>query len=709
MRGLPTAVAVALILGTTLAAPAAAATQKQANRVAQRIVEADALPDAVAATRTALARGGVGTKAGGRFVVRPAGKPAIVSVTDLESLNLAAEARERETAGRVTLAQYARMLDEARMPFRRGQSPGRQMVKLLAAWVRQARRHPSDPQSFTPLFLAAMAKHQEPPLNLAKPRYDASDLRLTLLETELVSAAFLRFDRPPRRAAARAAQADPSKACSDFKKYLEQNNPFLGRGHNFGVEYLAGKIFERIFGRAVVDGRGLTDEQVDDLRSKANAAATVLLRVQKLVAFYQSIQVQVAPRQPAVTASESGTIFEQFGVLVGFTPEALEEYRKELDKINPGSRDLQRLVRDCYAALGLPLVTDVGDLAGELDSYRVHWTFEQLRPRTATVNVAQTRANGFDFRTTRLERINDFEARALFVVDILPGRAGKRSTAIGACADLDSSQPPSIKTWVTAIERGVGIADPLSELAAGWLQAVATPSTCNIMDVHYVDAHSFDFALKGRQQSDWDYRFESAPNQCNAGSTFTSSGTQVLDFETPAPQRVTFRRVPGRGDWRVYFAVPPGSRPEEFDLAGDVNRNSTTSFTSQGTPCPQGGGGTPAPPDCGPRSVTFRAKLGLESDALVLESLPVQPNGQSDWGYRNCHGLGIYVRQLVKALRELDEGDIDDPDVGRFDVVGSARTTEDFNGTSPSGTETGTANHSLRWEAQFVRVDPPEE
>jgi hypothetical protein len=711
-----TGVAAVLLAALALASPAAAVTPKEADRLAKRVVGADALPDAVTATREALARGGVGTKAGDAFVVRPQGKAATVFVTDLESLNLAAEARERETASRLTIGEYARMLDELGFPWKR-RDAGRQMVKLLAEWVRQARRHPRDPQSFTPLFLAAMAKRQEPGVNVAKGRYAPGDLRLTLLEAELLSAAMLRFETPPRPARAYASQSNPDKACTDFKKYLEESDPLFGRGANFGTEYTAGKILDRVLGLATISGRNvrtLNDARIGKLLSerggRISGPASIVLRIQKLFAFYSSVKLSVVPRQPAVTAHETATVHEQFGALAGFGADDLAAYKSELDKIDERSLLGQRAVRDCFAALGLPLFTNVDDLAGELDSYRVDWSFQQLRARTARVNVASTRSLGFDYPRAKLQRVSDHEARAVLAVDILPGPAGKRSTAIGVCADLDSSQAPSIKTFVAAAEGGLGILDPVSELAAGWIQAIAPPTTCTAMDVHYVDAHTFNFFVRGSQRSDWNYRFESAPTQCSDGATSTGSGTQVLEFETPSPLRVRFSRVPGRGDWQLTFD-PRIAAPNDFDLAGTVDRNGTTSFTAHGRLCPQGdGGGEQPPPDCGPHPVTFRARLGVEAGALLFESHQLQPTfEQSDFGYRRCPARGLYVRQLVEALPQLDDDDIRNPDVGRFEVVGSARTREDFNRATPSGTESGAANHSIRWEAQFVRVDPPEE
>jgi hypothetical protein len=693
-----TSVLTALLLLLALAAPAGAATPKEAKRFAERIVTTSDLPEAVDATRAVLARGGVGTKAGRRFVVRPRGKAATVSVTDLETLNLAVEARERETRSRLTLAQYARMLKDFGFPFRRGDA-GPQMRKVLRVWVAQARRHPRDPQSFAPLFVAEMAKLQQPAIDIRRGRYDPGDLHLSLLETELMSAAFLRFEKRPRRAAVGAAQAG-SKACSDFKKALEARNPFLGRGVSFASEYLAGQVLERALAELLREG---TADERGDRAGKLSNAASIALKIQKLVAYYSSVKLAVIPQQPAVTAHESVAIGEQFGALAGYPPEDIEAYRKELDKIDRLSLREQGLARDCFAALGLPLLTNLDDLAGEVDSYRLSWTFQQERPGTARVNAGRTRALGYGFPRTKLQPVGTSEGRAILAIDILPGPGGRKSRRIGACADLDASQQPGIKTFAAAVQGGLGLADSIAELGAGWLQAVATPTTCNAMDVHYVDAHTFDLTLSGNQASNWDYRFESFPTICSDPSTYTNNGTQSLAFATPQPVRVTFRRVPGKGDYAVQVA---GTAKGDIDMTGTVDRRDNETNTRSGPRACGGGEGTEPPPDCGPRPVNIRATLSKPGEALLLESPAVQPD-VSNWGYRNCNAQGLYVRRLVEAAPALGDEELGDPDLKRIVVTGNASTSEDFTRTSPQGATTGSANHRIRWNARLDRVEQP--
>ena len=50
---------------------------------------------------------------------------------------------------------------------------GERLMAFLAAWVNEAAQHPEDPRSFTPLFLAEMARLQGAPVDLTGERYVA--------------------------------------------------------------------------------------------------------------------------------------------------------------------------------------------------------------------------------------------------------------------------------------------------------------------------------------------------------------------------------------------------------------------------------------------------------------------------------------------------------------------------------------------------------
>lgn len=135
---------------------------------------------AAGATEQALAWGGVRVRSKARVYARGRGPAGAVSATPLEALHLAVEARERESVERLTLAELARMLRGLGFPFARG-DPGLQLASFLRGWIAKARARPADPRSFTPLFLAEMARFQRPAVDLTRP-FPPEALRLTLVE-----------------------------------------------------------------------------------------------------------------------------------------------------------------------------------------------------------------------------------------------------------------------------------------------------------------------------------------------------------------------------------------------------------------------------------------------------------------------------------------------------------------------------------------------
>ncbi len=129
--------------------------------LARQLVDAPDLVSAVVATREALARGGVATTGVGNAAMRATAPPGSMSVTMPEVARLAMEARRRSEDGMVTAAELGQMLADFGWRFPAGWDPGQEVVALLGGWVSEARKVPSDPLNFTPLFLQALALRQD--------------------------------------------------------------------------------------------------------------------------------------------------------------------------------------------------------------------------------------------------------------------------------------------------------------------------------------------------------------------------------------------------------------------------------------------------------------------------------------------------------------------------------------------------------------------
>lgn len=472
--------------------PAASVSNRSAaKRLATTLAGARDLPRAVAATREALALGGVATMDGPRTVVPARGLAAPLVTSTVETLNMAAEAGNRGSPNGASLAELSNVLRRAGFPIRKGSAGQKQMVRFLKAWVRQARRRPSDPGSFAPLFLSETARLRQRRVNVAKGNYLARDLRLTMLETELVAAAFHRVRGAAARHPRRARQSQSaSTPCSEFKQYLEQEMPLVGRAWGVGLNFVTGKALEEVVKKG---GRGkLSDAQVN----KALAALNVLLRVQKLVAFYGAITIRVFTQEndtvhkPTDRQNVNSNLVQHFSGIVGIDEEKYRAYQEELAR-SQESLVPRRAVRDCMAAAGLPVYADAGDIAGELESYTVRWTFDLARNH-ARINVP---ASKFDFpgqQRHKLRRLSASEAGAASAIDVLTernsdhrGRARQKSTYVIATAEVNGSQPPSTQTFVTAAQGGLGLSDPVAEMVAGLIQSLATPSASDYLKITY--------------------------------------------------------------------------------------------------------------------------------------------------------------------------------------------------------------------------------
>lgn len=513
---------VLMVLAWLLAGVAEAGAAPPAARLAAKLRPAAPLAAAVDATREVLARGGVSTVAGGRIVERATKPAASFTSRPIEAVNLAVDARQRGAASRISLAELARHLDRLGFPFGRGSTPEARMVRFLRLWVRAARKRPRDTRNFTPLFLAAWARRQRPSLNLAKGNYSASQLRLGLLEVELIGAAFFRSARnPPAIARARVAQTPDAQPCSGFKDYFsEENRRTFGQNGKdvdkvleFGLGTLSGAGAERALTigltgailrnhgeRASVKGAGkIAGKQA----GKIMLAMSILLRAQKLAAFYDSVYVDVRAEPESIHKPidrQEADRFAAFGAFAGVSKEDLAEIEAEKAKLDAPDRALEKAGRDCLKTLGLPSLADAGSISEELKDARIKWSLD--RSPHAKVDNARSKFDAGVFRH-RLTPVpgQPNEASAVMVVGIASERAknhtgcqdGIRANYVTATASLEAAQPPSPGTLANALS-GIGVLDSVAEAMAGLVQSVLTPSGSATLEV---TSHIRDPALAG--------------------------------------------------------------------------------------------------------------------------------------------------------------------------------------------------------------------
>ncbi len=573
----------------------------QAARLARAIVKARTLAGAEAATRQALAWGGVTVRLGGRVYARGRGPSGAVSATPLEALHLAVEARERESVERLTLAELGRMLRGFRFPFGRG-DPGAQLAAFVREWIAQARRRPRDPRSFTPLFLAEMARLQRPAVDLARGEYRPGELRLTLLEGELLAAAFLRGPAPRGRKP-QAASALAAGPCSEVKELVEKEVPYLGEIAQSELQDVVQDQLRTLLEKAT--GSAIDEKDF----GKAMQAAEIALLIQKLVALYGSVAIEVYPdadsvhkptEQPNVRSARQ----QRFEAVAGLTAADWERYTREIGAFAGDVAQILRALKDCLGASGVPMLTDLGDIADEVEKWHVKWDF-QASPNHARLNVRESK---FDFpgqRKHKLKRRNVHSGHAFLVVDVQPERESdhpgrlERAQAV-ACAQVDFSQPPSTSTFTGAAKGGLGLAKSIVELAAGWIQALVGPRACEVMEITYhVAACPGGGSFRRLAQE------AAAPAVCQISGTF--GGAYIP--ENPYEWTVSWRGEATFVSEKTYPG-PSGATIIEFKLV-------------RGTVTVQGRGGSPCRVEFGPVTITRPLLGGAE---LVLR-------GKRPWRY----------------------------------------------------------------------------
>lgn len=472
-------------------------TSSASSEKAGQIVKAKSLKKAANTVKEVLALGGIGTADAAGWEYEPLQPAATALAVPPETMKLAAEARNRASAGRMTLDELGTMLMDFGWPFPAGKTPGEHMKQFLSGWVTDAMSHREDAASFTPLFLAEMARLQNPPIDLAGTAYKPVDLRLTLLELQLIAGAFDRALRPPGTDAVKpfafnssSGVAYASEACSDAKKWLGELGGDVVKTAVESGQVALGEAVGAGLKKAMELG-GIAANQAENM-SKAISAMGTAAKVWKVVTLYANTEVAVSVESdnPIHKALKSeAPKFTAFKAQAGVSNEDWKAYKDDM-----GSSETVRSLRDCFNIANLPVFPDLGDLGKDAANWSVEWTLIQDSPPHGLISRDK---NDFFLPgqlQMQLHADGDHSASALLVVDLTPEKGashtGKEKTApLTAKAALDTSAAPTLGTFVNAVKGGLGdmmsLTDAIVELAGGWIQALATPKAYATLIVQY--------------------------------------------------------------------------------------------------------------------------------------------------------------------------------------------------------------------------------
>lgn len=451
-----------------------------AAELAQRIVEAPSLWEAVRATEEALAQTGIATAREGTTYQDAVAPIAATRATPAETLAMAMEARDKETTSHLTLAEFAQILADLGWPFRADASPGAQLVEFLGAWHAEALKSPNDPYNFPPLFLAAMGTYQSPPVDLASGAARAEDVRLTMLEARILAASLERYDPgsvPFDWSGGLAVPLDETAApCSEMRREW-------GVGGGDAAHVVANQARRK----AVSEALRRAGVEADDRRTFGQALGVlrILDRLYRLVVLYGHATIWIAVlsdnpvHKPQPDEADKLAAFKAY---VGIDDAEWQEY---LQKRGEDAVQAERMVRDCLDFLGLPWPETVGSLARSIGGWRVEWSAVKGMPEHAVIMPWES---GFDMPGQYQHnvalvpgKVHQAETTGSYVIKLQqepdhPAEGWVERTAeVVVEAELETSSRPSVQTFVSAGQGPLGLASSLAELLSGWYQEIDQP------------------------------------------------------------------------------------------------------------------------------------------------------------------------------------------------------------------------------------------
>lgn len=439
-------------------------------------------------------------QAGSTFVI----PPELVLLTD--------DASRKATGGRLTLEQFTFMLDDFGFPFAEGKDPVLLMQTGIRDWVSAAQDDPDQPGAHAPLFLQAMAQQQLPAVDLTVVDWEPTEYRLTYLEMEVFLGAFIQaLPQEQQRTTGLldwlgggvAYAADAPGACTYAKEW------FSKIGEKNGVGTLT-SFNIGLIGQLVSTLTGLAIEALGELVETVMSVFGLALKVMKLGMLYWSIEVKIEPA-PGELHKQAPDEADQKITYIATAGVNEKKYKAYLDgwSATPLAKD----IKDCLSFAGLPMPTDTGEIAADVENWSVEWDLVQGGGTHALIGLDK---NKFDFKgqlQMKLERVDKIKGQAKLVVDVtdekVKNHEGKGKIAtVTARALVETSAPPELGILLGAASKGADAAesgvfellsmtDALIDLAAGWFQEMVEPEAYGYTHVTYHAPEYVQYSYEG--------------------------------------------------------------------------------------------------------------------------------------------------------------------------------------------------------------------
>lgn len=472
-----------------------------ASDAAEKIVTASRAKDAVDATWQALAMGGIAV-VDDQVLLPAQGLPAGWGISPALAFNLAAEAHDKGIAGRFTLGETAAMWQQLGFPFAGDGTADQQLLAFLRAWIVSALQRPAALESFTPLFLQEMARRQAPPVDLTAPATDPSEVRLTLLELELIAAAFARDLQPAVQQKPVAPVRSPqlaSTACGSFKEKL------------FGVPAKgAEKGFEKVgetIAKEQLEKLGVNAERLLEAFGHMVEVLGMAMKIYKLIEIYASTQVTVTVDGDNPVHKPA---YKEDRKLVPVTAHAgipADDWKQYQQESLRASKQYQE-IKDCLSMIGAPMPTDLSEIAESVDKWLVGWELTSGSPKHAYISLDKNKFAFPGSQKMALTRDSESSAKATLQVDITHESAfvelfpegPEEQAEVTVRASVYTAEPPGAEV-VTGTLTVMGTIASILELCTGWVETALPPkSTTKIQVVYREPPKALDVKLQEDQR-----------------------------------------------------------------------------------------------------------------------------------------------------------------------------------------------------------------
>lgn len=489
----------------------------------------------VTALKNVLSLGGIRTGDIDTFYTETVGTSARGYMSEFDAIKLAREFDNGSIPALVTLPELAAFLASAGWAELKADFSADDILLFMQDWLVIARAAPSDPFNANILLIDEINRLRTPAVDLLSADMTADQIVMSSLEVELLVAGIERLfveviPATTQKASIPAQNVTDDKVVARCKgdvksKPVLTSKALMARAltpcsdlkSQFGkdIENIAGAGYDYIGPAGVseiLENRFDVSKGNVEKFGKALDVLKLLKTAHRLYMLYANVTLTLeaqdgdSAHKPVEGTKATKTIIARAKI----DEAAWNDYKKSLEDAGISGK-ISQATQNCLKEAGFPTTNNLDDIASVIENWRVDWNIVKGSSCGIANQFGGPNCHAYlssDSNTfistagnpygTKVTKDGEAAGKSELAVDLTTEPVASHPNGVLKHAkvlvkgELKTAEPPALSTFTGAAQGGLGLANSLAELVAGFVQSVAPPKAYQTLDVTYHVADGWD-------------------------------------------------------------------------------------------------------------------------------------------------------------------------------------------------------------------------